>query len=82
MVSSITTSIKNRNHHNTYDKENFSNSNHRIRKKTIANLSKQIITTDETTVFELKITFLPYSENVKFVLYKEQSANDFYIFIR
>ena len=53
-------------------------SNHKLRNKTKANLSKQILTIDEISVLELGLTFCP---TVK-MLRKEQTANDFYRFIR
>ena len=79
ILSDITTTIiKNRNNHKTYNKETFSNFNHRLKNKTIVNLSKQILTVDEISVLELGLTFCP---TVK-ILSKEQTTNGFYRFIR
>lgn len=59
-------------------REIFSSSNHRIRKKTTVNLSKQIVTTNETSVFELRLAFCLTMKRFS----KEQTAIYFYIFIR
>ena len=53
-------------------------SNHQLRNKTKANLSKQIITIDEISVLGLGLTFCP---TVK-MLHKEQTAKDFSRYIR
>ena len=48
-------------------------SNHQLRNKTRANLSKQILTIDEISVLELGLTFCP---TVKMIS-NEQTTNDF-----
>ena len=60
ILSDITTTIiRNRNNHKTCNKETFSNSNHKLRNKTIVNLSKQALSIDEISVLELRLTFCP-----------------------
>ena len=79
VLSDITTTIiKTRNNHKTCNKETFSNSNQKLRNKTIVNLPKQILSIDETSVLELGLTFCP---TVK-MLSKEKTTNDLYRFIR
>ena len=79
IVSDITTTVtENWNNHQTYNKETFGKSNHRLRNKTIVNLSKQILTIDKISVLELRLTFCP---TVK-IISKEHNANDSYRYIR